>query len=61
MQVQELVPQGLLRLVVQGHQQRLEPLLLELLPVRLLHNHRLHNQCWLRMLNRRRCHMMSHS
>jgi hypothetical protein len=50
----------LLRLVVQVHQQPLE-LLLEQRPVRLLHSHRLHNQCWRRMLNRSYCHMMSHS
>jgi hypothetical protein len=50
----------LLRLVVQVHQQPLE-LLLEQRPVRLLHSHRLHNQCWRRMLNRSCRHMMSHS
>ena len=49
-----------LRLEVLGHQQRLERLL-EQRPVRLLRSHRLHNQCWRRMLNRSCCHMMSHS
>ena len=56
-----LVPLELLRLEVQGHQQRREPLLLEQPPVRLLHNHRWHNRCWRHMLNRSCCHMMSHS
>ena len=58
---QQLVRLELCRLEVQGHQQRLELLLLEQRPVRLLRNHRLHNQCWRRMLNRSCCHMMSHS
>ena len=49
------------RLEVLGHRLQQELLLLELRPVRLLHNHRLHNQCWRRMLNRSCCHMMSHS
>ena len=56
-----LVRLELLRLEVQGHQQQLELLLLEQRPVRLLRSHRLHNQCWRRMLNRSCCHMMSHS
>ena len=50
-----------LRLEVLGHQQRLELLLLEQRPVRLLRSHRLRNQCWRRMLNCSCCHMMSHS
>jgi hypothetical protein len=55
------VPLVLLRLVVLVHQLLLELPLLELRPVRLLHSHHLHNQCWRRMLNRSYCHMMSHS
>jgi hypothetical protein len=51
----------LLRLEVQVHQQRLELQLLEQRPALLSHNHRLHSQCWCRMLNRSCCHMMSHS
>lgn len=51
----------LLRLEVQVHQQPLELQLLEQRPVLLSRNHRLHNQCWRRMLNRSCCHMMSHS
>ena len=50
-----------LRLEVLGHQQRLELLLLEQRPVRLLRSHRLHNPCWRCMLNRSCYHMMSHS
>ena len=54
-----------LQLVALGHQQQLE-LLLEQRPVRLLHNHHLHNQCLRHMLNRSLvcrscCHMMNHS
>ncbi|MFO1002975.1 MAG: hypothetical protein U0936_21805 [Planctomycetaceae bacterium] len=56
-----LVRLALLQLVVQEHQQRLELLLLEQRPVRLFRKHRLHNQCWRRMLNRSCCRMMSHS
>ena len=54
-----LVPLGLLfSQEVLGHRLLL---LLEQWPVRLLRSHRLHNQCWRRMLNRSCCHMMSHS
>lgn len=55
-----------LQLEVQGHQQRLELLLLEQRPERLLHSHHLHNLCLRHMLNRSLvcrscCHMMNHS
>jgi hypothetical protein len=54
-----------LQLAALVHQQRLV-LQQELLPVRLLRNHRLHNQCLRHMLNRSLvcrscCHMMNHS
>ena len=61
-----LVRLELLQLEAQGHQQRLELLLPEQRPVRLLHSHHLHNQCLRHMLNRSLvcrscCHMMNHS
>ena len=50
-----------LRLEVLGHRPQLELLLREQPQVRLLHNHRLHSQCWRRMLNRSCCHKMNRS